>query len=325
MMTARRPRPTIFAVLVLAAWSIVLSQPMHARADEPARLKLATYNVLNLFDVFDDPYTTDEETRVKPRDQINAVAQAIRAINPDVIAFQEVENAGALRAMFDEELGDLRFRYIVAGESNNTRGIRVAVASRLPIRRIISHRFTTLRLPDETRTWDFARDLMQVEVEVTQDSAPGANDAQILDLFIVHFKSKRDGTDDPNSNKWRLAEALGARKILNDAAAANPSRWQAIVGDFNDTGESPVIGAFTSPTAQAPGHKLIDVHAKLPAAEAYSYIPEQYRSKIDFMLVNTAMRRALDEASPAVLHDRELTFGSDHAPISATFQIPPKP
>ena len=70
------------------------------------KLTIATYNVQNLFDVFDDPYTKDEGTRVKPLDQIKQIAGVLRKLDADVIAFQELENEGVLREMVRQFLGD---------------------------------------------------------------------------------------------------------------------------------------------------------------------------------------------------------------------------
>ena len=43
----------------------------------PKTITIATYNLYNMFDVYDDPYSADEGTRVKPRAEIENVAQTL--------------------------------------------------------------------------------------------------------------------------------------------------------------------------------------------------------------------------------------------------------
>lgn len=68
------------------------------------RVKIMAYNVGNMFDVFDDPYTNDEGANVKSRSAIEKVARMVRHVDADVVAFSEIENEGILRAMVHEFL-----------------------------------------------------------------------------------------------------------------------------------------------------------------------------------------------------------------------------
>ena len=108
--------------------------------ETPGVVKVMSYNMENFFDVFDDPYTADEGTPPKMRDQIKLLAETIRKADPDVLAVVEVENEHVLRAMVREFLSDMGYQYIDVDQSNDFRGIKVGVISRLPILRTASYR-----------------------------------------------------------------------------------------------------------------------------------------------------------------------------------------
>jgi endonuclease/exonuclease/phosphatase family metal-dependent hydrolase len=290
----------------LPIWLILLVAVLPAaglRAQDD-RLRLVAYNVENLFDVFDDPYSDDDSTEVKPRDEIERIAAALRQLDADVVALSEVENLGVLQAVVNEFLGDMGYRYVAVNPTNDGRGINLGVLSRYPIDAITSHRFRKLELPGEDRTWRFARDLLRVTIELPNDEK--------LELFTVHYKSKRDSAGDPESAKWRLAEARETAEIVANVMKLHPDRWVAVAGDFNDTPDSPPIETLTD-------NLLLDAHAELPPAKRITYLRNPYRSTIDYILVNQRMRRAMTTAVIPT-NDRLLT-GSDHAPVAADFRL----
>lgn len=280
--------------------------------DAPARLKIAAYNVENLFDVFDNPYTEDEGTEVKPRHEIEAIARTLRAIDADVVGMVEIENEPVLRAMVREMLADRGYDYVAVVPGNDGRGINLGVVSRFPILSLTSHRFIDLTLPDDDRTWRFARDLLQVTLQVTPQ--------QRLTLFVVHFKSRHDSPDDPMSARWRLAEQTAAARIIADLLRDDPQAWIAMVGDFNDTPETPGLVLLTQGRDGDPP-LLQDTHADLPPDDRITYLREPYRSTIDYILVSPALADRL--ASSGVVPESELEDASDHAPIWATFSLTP--
>jgi len=278
-----------------------------AAAARAQTVTIASYNIENAFDVFDDPYTSDEGTDVKQRWEWQAIAGTIGELNADVVAFCEVENEHVLRAMVSEFLPGAGYDYIVCGQSNTDRGINLGFISRLPISSVTSYRHRTLTLPGEDRTWKFARDLFRVTLD--------APDGRPLDVFVVHFKSRSNSSGDPNSRKWRLAEATMSKRILDGILLADPGARLAIVGDFNDTPGDPAIGELLA------GGTLHDAHAHLPADGRVTYLKEPYRSTIDYILVSPALFKGLVPDKTRVLHDETLLKGSDHAPIVATFDL----
>lgn len=281
-------------------------------ATQPARVfdgivRVATYNVLNLFDEYDDPYREDEGTPKKPDDQLRCLAGSIRALNADVLCLQEVENRDVLESFTRTMLMDMSYREVISFESNDARGIECGVLSRFPVGPVTSHRF---------RDFDdgaggkarFRRDLLQVRIE-----PPGCGS---FDVFVVHLKSKRG--DATSSNKDRMAEAHAIQTVLGGILKANSAARFLICGDFNDTWNSPTIKTLIG---DGPG-KLVDFLADLPP-NAKSYNQPPHAEMIDFIFCSSALARTYVPKSYRIVEGSIATTGSDHNPVFAEFDLRP--
>lgn len=267
-------------------------------------ITVGSYNVLNLFDAADDPYTADETTPPKPQPELEALARSIRTLNADVLALAEVENRGVLQQFVDLYLSDMNYQAVLL-EGNDMRGIDVAVLSRLPVGPVTSHRH--LRFPDtDGRPTHFQRDLLQVRIE-PPDGAP-------FDLFVVHLKSK--GGEDDGGLEIRLPEARQIRAILDARLNADPDAAFLIAGDFNDTIDSRPLQALigSGPTA------LATFINDLPFESRVTYNRPPHRSMIDFILASPAMARRYVSESYKIVPGSPETTGSDHNPILAQFR-----
>ena len=309
-------RQSLRIISLACLLTVICFMPTLATAQSsPKQLKIAAYNLWNMFDIYDDPYSQDESTRVKPRKEIVAIAQTLKAINADVVGCTEIENVHLLKAMTHDFLPDAGYEYFATTDSNSGRGMQIGVMSKLPILSVTSHKFRKLELPGNRKSWQFARDLMQVQIQVT--------DKQILELFIVHFKSKRSVSGDPKSNQWRLAEAAMARQIIEETHKAHPDHWIAIIGDFNDTpGSDPIQHLLASPPGSSQSPKLLfDAHDHLPDDKRITYLKKPYRSTIDFIFTGPQLIKQLNRKQTGLLADKSKLAGSDHAPIFATFNL----
>lgn len=275
--------------------------------DTPGEVKIAVYNVENFFDVFDDPYTQDERTSPKFRFQIETLAKAIRRMNADILGIVEVENAHVLKAMNQEFLTGMGYDYIDVGPSNDGRGIKLGIMSRLPILRVSSYRHHTWNVEGYPSPMRMSRDLYEVVLDTGLDKP--------LTVMVVHFKSKRDSSGDPQSQRRRNAEARFTRKIVDEKLSEHPNMWLALIGDYNDTPGSPVLDILLK------GGDLIDVHADLPPQQRITYLKEPYRSTIDYICVSKALARHLKPGSARVVTEPQELEGADHAPLYATFEL----
>ncbi|MFQ5411985.1 MAG: endonuclease/exonuclease/phosphatase family protein [Phycisphaerae bacterium] len=260
---------------------------------------LASYNVLNLFDEYDDPYHQDGGTDPKPRDQLDELAKTIHRIDADVIALQEVENRGYLERFVRAMLPDMGYEHVVCFEGNDRRGIDCAVLSRLPVGPVTSYRH--LRFPDgEGGMMSFRRDLIRVRIE--------PNDHPGFDVLVVHLKSKRGGG---RGERVRLAEAQQARRLMDDMLRQDRNARFVICGDFNDTWESKALQAIRGEGKTALKTFVEDFPKGIP-----SYNREPHRSIIDFILCSPAMASGYVPDSYRIRPGTVETSGSDHNPVA---------
>lgn len=277
-----------------------------AREVDPSRIRLATYNVLNLFDDEDDPYHADETTRPKPRDELERLAASIRALDADVIALQEVESRGYLERFLTVFLPEMNYKHVVHYEGNDLRGIDVSLVSRLPIGPVRSHRHMSFTGPDGIER-QFNRDLLAVTVQPPGDAS--------LEVWVVHLKSNSGGRE--AAEPIRLAEAEAIRRLLDDRLAADPEAWIAVVGDYNDVWGSPTL---TTIVGQGP-LSLWSPASSLEGPAPDTYNRGEHQSMIDFILCSPALAKRYVPGTLRVPPGSQETTGSDHNPVAATFDL----
>jgi predicted extracellular nuclease len=293
-------------VRILEEAKPIPSKPEGKRRAFDGIVTVGTYNVLNLFDEYDDPYHTDEGTPHKPKEQLEKLATTIRTADADVLALQEVENRGYLERFVTAYLSDMGYKHVVCIESNDRRGIDCAVLSRLPVGPVTSYRH--LRFPDGSgeEMW-FRRDLLQVQIE-----PPGY---PAFTIFTVHFKSKRGGAK--TTTKYRLGEARQTRTILDDLLARDRDALFLICGDFNDTWDSAPLKALRGKGATALGDFLADLPKD---ADTYNRGPH---GMIDFALASPAMAKRYIPKSCRIIKGSVDSSGSDHNPVLLQFNLAP--
>ena len=227
----------------IAVFALLLAPSPHHKYGLPeampridGTIRLCSYNVLNLFDHKDDPSLQGEydDFGDNPGPTSSArceeLAKAIRGVNADIVALQEVESEEALRWFNDTFLQGMGYEHIVSKEVGYYRGIEQSVLSRFPI--------TDVRIwPDEDLTnvkregnnWTsapsnakelkFQRSPLCVTVTVS--------DSYSLTLFILHHKAGR------NNNWHRESEALQTMEFVKEMIKSDPNRNIAVLGDFN--------------------------------------------------------------------------------------------
>lgn len=262
------------------------------------------YNVLNLFDEYDDPYHDDTGTDPKSREALEKLAATIRKANADVLALEEVENRDYLERFVRAMLPDMGYENVVCIESNDRRGIDCAVLSRFPVGPVTSYRH--VRFSDGSGgTMRFRRDLLRVRIEPP--------DAPNFDVFVIHFKSKGGGGD---TERIRSGECRQARKILDGLLEKDKDARFVICGDFNDTWDSKPLKIIrgSGPTA------LVTFLDDLPTG-VVTLNKEPHRSIIDFILCSPAMAKRYVPKSYSVIDGTTESSGSDHNPVLIQFNL----
>ncbi len=222
------------------------------------KFRIATYNVENLFDRFDDPYSTSDDSygrftsRPKSRSKIFDMGKRIRengvtANKPvDIVGLQELENFGSLLDFVQASVGpDYGAKTgIFSQPSNDPRGIDLGMIVRsdvFRIGRVTSHRFRKFKRSDG-KSYQFGRDCLQVEI------LKKATMEHFLTAFICHFKSKftqANRFSDPGgydeeqaaNDMKRNAEAREVVRIIKSEVNVATDRF-VVLGDLNDTPDS---------------------------------------------------------------------------------------
>ena len=303
---------SLIAVLVLDTFSF-------AQRVSAETLTVATYNLENGFDAFDDPYSGDEAMDPKPAAAWAAAAEVVQASDADVVFVQEVENEAALAAWVAAFLPDAGYREVLVVPTNSERGIHLGVLSRVPIDGVTSHRWSTLTHPaTPDKRWRFARDLQRVDLRVAD--APGG----VLHAFHVHLKSNRDAADDPRSMLKRTAEAMELRRHAERLLTERPGAWVLAVGDFNSdpTGEAERPFPAAEALLREPS-PLIDVFKGVPRVQRITHPGgRRYPSVVfDLILASPPLAQRVLPERRQVVEPAAGRRGSDHRLVAATFNV----
>ena len=229
---------------VLAVWS--------------ASAQVFCWNLENYFDNKDDPATADEAfspggeyrwTQRKFTAKRNLIANTIIASAecfggelPAIVGLCEVENGLVLKALVQETpLARLRYRTLHR-ESPDPRGIDVALMYDPARVRLLSSGFITIK-EFATREILYAKVAIACEKRFSADSL-AALLADTLHLYVNHWPSKYGGAAASEIKRQAVCGALEAS--LDSLRRIEPSARIIIMGDFNDTPDSPVITGFCS-------------------------------------------------------------------------------
>jgi endonuclease/exonuclease/phosphatase family metal-dependent hydrolase len=199
-------------------------------------IRLCSYNVLNFFDHKDDLSLQGEYDDIGDNpgpttlERCEELAKAIRAVDADILALQEVESEVALRWFNDTYLQGMGYEYVISKEVGYYRGVEQSVLSRFPISDVQTwpeEDLTKVKregsnwtpAPPDAKELKFQRSPLCVTVEVSKSYS--------LTLFILHHKAGR------NNNWHRESEALQTMEFVKQMTKDDPNRNIAVLGDFN--------------------------------------------------------------------------------------------
>lgn len=274
-------------------------------APGPEDMVVATFNVHLFFDTVCDSGSCggnsfeSAPTASAFAQRADQIAEAIAALDADVVLLQEVENQDCLRALSDR-LPDYPTAYL--GETGFPASVDTALLSRFPLVEIRSHGEAPIPLPDGGETY-FAREFLEAHFE---------RDGRRVIAFVAHFKSKND--DDPAR---RLAEASEARRIVDAAADANPDALVIMGGDLNDVPGSPPLNAIEDTGG------MTRVAAEL-GEDDWTYVFDSELRALDHLyLSNRSSGGSFVTGTARVFRgpDGSGWGGSDHASLRATFRV----
>lgn len=240
-------------------------------AQNEKSLRLAFYNVENLFHPDNDSLTNDEEftpegdrhwSYYRYREKSSRMAKAILAIGqwepPAVVGLAEIENRQVLTDLVESDV--LRkFNYgIIHYESPDRRGIDVGMIYRKELFTPLYSRKLPVVNPEDS---SFAtRDILYVK-GITQYG-------DTLQLFFNHWPSRYGGQ--AQSEPRRILAANTLRQLTDSLYRQSAATNIIIAGDFNDEWSNAslihTLGAAKSPDSIKQGG-LVNLMASLPVNE----------------------------------------------------------
>jgi len=277
-------------------------------AAAPLPVRIVNWNVRNFFNNKVDSPDIQGETVLSTTDysqKLGQVTAVLSKLDPDIAVLEEIENENVTDAIATK-LGGYPDRATTQG--NDPRGIDIAILSRFPIDKIVSHKDEFFSpSTDPTRTFIYARDVMEVHLTI--------NGRHVV-LLGVHFKAKGDAT----SQLKRLAEAQHTRKLALQMGYDDSSAAVIVLGDFNSTPDAAPMKALVG----APPAQYATVGDLIPKNQRYSTVYSGKPELIDNQVMNEPAGSLIDSAYPAsvsILHGATVHATSDHDPVVATYDV----
>lgn len=203
---------------------------------------IAFYNIENLFDLENDPFTNDDDflptstkrwTVKRYTNKLRKLAKVISKIgedsieeSPAIVGLAEVENKKVLQDLIESEgLAGKSYNF-VHYDSLDERGVDVALLYKSNLFEVISSETFSVELYTETGERDYTRDILLVHGKLQQNP---------IYIIVNHWSSRREG--EKETEHKRIAAAKVVNTIVNKIKNKDASPKIIIMGDFNDNPE----------------------------------------------------------------------------------------
>ncbi len=200
---------------------------------------IAFYNIENLFDTHNDPFTNDDDflptsdkrwTQKKYDRKIYKIGSVISQIGTDenttppvIVGLAEVENKRVLKDLLaSKDLQSINYDY-VHYNSLDERGIDVALIYNKDVFTVNSSETFNIFITDEDGEIDFTRDVLLVSGMLGEEE---------IHIIVNHWPSRREGEE--ASSYKRVLAAQKNIEVVNRLKQENPNSKIIVMGDFND-------------------------------------------------------------------------------------------
>lgn len=217
------------SILLIFNVNVLFAQCTYTSSDS---IQIVFYNVENLFDVFDDPKTEDEEftsqglrkwNEVKYKRKINHLSQSILSLTsyqtPEIIGLCEIENREVIKDLVNVQLFKQSPYKIIHNNSRDRRGIDMGLIYDSTKINPLFIQFIPVQLKNE----NYSRELLYLKVLINSDS---------LHLFVNHWPSRYAGTRDSDASRMIASRLLVVK--CDSIIEKNINAKIIIMGDFND-------------------------------------------------------------------------------------------
>lgn len=324
----------LFLFLLLAALVPLSRAEAQAQAAPQTTLRIANYNVENLYDAVTNqpvvpltgepgdidftPQSWRRWTEERYRTKLDHLAWVLGQMKPDICVLEEVENRGVVKALVDraKEAYGWEMPYIVHQDTDDPRGIDVAIISRFPAKKLgyAGHRGR--------------RGILMAEITV--------DDTKVY-VFGNHWKSQLG--DAAQNIATRTGEALQLRELMLRRLSKDPDATCVACGDFNENLDGPAIlsglrpandrkTALDSLAEDVQEWCPFNVIGDIPPVKRGSFFYARHKiwNTFDGIVVSPAMLRPAEEKGPAwrvgapeetiTFHTKEMEFGAEKRPNS---------
>ncbi len=200
---------------------------------------VAFYNLDNLFDIFDDPDTLDDDftptgekkwTYKRYKNKINKISEVLCKIGtehskmpPALVGLAELENEDVVADLVaSKNLRDFHYDY-VHYDSPDERGIDVALIFLKKSFEVLDSKVYPLMLFEDDGRRDYTRDILMVK---------GNLKGELIYVIVNHWPSRREGQE--QSEFKRIAAAKRVHEIIADINTETENAKIIVMGDFND-------------------------------------------------------------------------------------------
>ncbi len=219
---------------------------------------IAFYNVENLFDIEDDSLTNDDEyvpysmrawNYSRYEQKLFNIYKTLVGVGgwqaPDLIAFAEVENRKVLEDLLEKTPLYRADYQIIHQNSEDRRGIDLAVLYRPSVLTITDTSFIRIRFPEspQSRT----RDILHLKAVKADHST--------FHLFVNHWPSRYGGGRSSENKRVYVAGVL--KNALDELYVQDSLVNCIVVGDFNDIPEDESLKKLATSNVNL---KLVSTH-----------------------------------------------------------------
>lgn len=278
-------------------------------------LTVLSWNVEHFVDAYDSPYINngreDNPDQAQLQDRIQALADAIRQVDADIVVLQEFESAQLAKTIADSLLSDLHYDFVADAESPDWY-MNVVVLSRAPLGLSFGYGniYAPLTYTNEAGEQE-EESQRQINTRIFTTEVLVDENYRFL-LTGVHLKAG-GGARNAAMRKGQLvliAEQLGR---ISQASGIDD---MLIAGDFNAYPDSKEIAYIT-------GEAGLNFRDALPP-EVHTHPADSPNRRLDYILINDAMMEEYVENSlevPYLFDTTRQSQLSDHLPVVADFKV----
>ena len=216
--------------------------------------RVVFYNVENLFDIYDDPLTRDDEftprgakhwTKARYMTKLQQVAEALDSAGgnglPLVVGLAEVENRRVLEDLTGKTGLSEGHYGIVHQDSPDARGIDVALLYRQDEVEVLETAFLRIPFPEDAAVR--TRDILYAKLLFHRQDT--------LHFIVCQFPSMIGGE---KQSEWkRVRAAAVVRHRVDSLFRCNPEAGIIVMGDLNGKADTPAQRVLGT---KAPGKKI---------------------------------------------------------------------